>query len=530
MTTQEPSDAAQLLKQAQASFDKRDWISARDAYEAILVLQPSNALALVQLSRAEVALGHYRAGHKYALRASELEIKDPELAASLMSRLRTFCEYRAIDKLIRRLPPKHQISIPGLMALSVELHHHGDPDLALEYVQEAMRGDPNYPPTLMAMGNLLTNFGKFAEAERYLDRTIQLAPGMSFAYWLLSKLRKQTPEANHVRLIVRLLSGGKEVTAENQSLLYYALHKELDDLGDYPAAWEALMRACKAKRSQLKYSKDDGRALVDGLIDWSANASAAAPVARTPVDAPTPLFIVGMHRSGTTLLEQLLDGHPDVNGSGELYDFTSQMRYATDTPCSGPIDEAIVRRAVNVDFGEVGARYLDVAAWRVGKLAFHTDKLPSNFLNIGFICHALPQAKILHMVRDPLETCFSNLRELFSDVNPYSYDQAELADWFLQYRRLMAHWHATFPGRILDVSYADLTRDTEAVMRKVAAFCGLDYVPAMSDPRSSTRAVSTASVVQVRGNVVAREVPKWAPYEQQLQPLIAALRAGGVKV
>ena len=119
---------------------------------------------------------------------------------------------------------------------------------------------------------------------------------------------------------------------------------------------------------------------------------------------------------------------------------------------------------------------------------------------------------------------------LFSAANPYSYDQLELADYFIQYRRLMAHRHAVHPGRILDVDYAELTRDPEAVMRKVAAFCGIDYVDAMRDPRSSTRAVATASAVQVRDKVIRREVPKWAPYAKHLQPLIAALRQGGVEV
>jgi hypothetical protein len=169
-------------------------------------------------------------------------------------------------------------------------------------------------------------------------------------------------------------------------------------------------------------------------------------------------------------------------------------------------------------------------AWRLGSEPCFTDKQPANFLNIGFICRALPQAKILHLVRDPLETCFSNLRELFSDINPHSYDQLELADYFLQYRRLMSHWHATFPGRILDVSYSALTRDTEATMRGVAACCGIDYLQGMSDPRSSTRAVSTASSVQVRDRVVRRETPKWAPYARYLGPLRRALRDGGFDV
>jgi hypothetical protein len=231
-----------------------------------------------------------------------------------------------------------------------------------------------------------------------------------------------------------------------------------------------------------------------------------------------------MHRSGTTLLEQLLDGHGDVKGVGELYDFTSQMRYATDHHCRGVIDATVVERAGSVDFEAVGRGYLEKMEWRLGGERHFTDKLPSNFLNVGFICRALPQAKILHMVRDPVETCFSNLRELFSDANPYSYDQIELADYYKQYRRLMAHWHQACPGRILDVDYAELTRDPETVMRRVAAFCGLEYEAGMLDIAARKRGVATASAVQVRQGIVARESPKWAPYETYLQPLIQALR------
>jgi len=192
------------------------------------------------------------------------------------------------------------------------------------------------------------------------------------------------------------------------------------------------------------------------------------------------------------------------------------------------IDLEIVLRSMSVDFNQVGQRYMSGVRWRLGEKKFFTDKLPSNFLNAGFIASALPSARIIHMVRDPLEVCFSNLRELFSSANPFSYEMDELAAWYIDYRRLMAHWHALFPGRILDVDYAELTRDPETVMRRVAAFCGIDYVPGMRDPRSSTRAVATASAVQVREGVVRRETPKWAPYARQLQPLADALRAGGI--
>jgi hypothetical protein len=323
---------------------------------------------------------------------------------------------------------------------------------------------------------------------------------------------------------LRGLLANPGLRAADAAYAAFALHKELDDLGDTGGAWQALVQACSAKRGTLDYRAEDTRALVDALVAMPADAPSASRDA-----GPVPVFIVGMHRSGTTLLEQLLDASPEVRGVGELYDYTSAMRGATDHHCKGVIDLAIVGKSGQADFAEVGRRYLQGMGWRLGGERVFTDKLPSNFLNIGFICRALPQARILHMVRDPLETCFSNLRELFSDANPYSYEQRELADYFLQYRRLMSHWHAVYPGRILDVAYDDLTADPEATMRGVAAFCGIDYVDAMRDPRSSTRAVATASAVQVRDAVVRRDVPKWVPYARHLQPLVAALRAGGIE-
>jgi hypothetical protein len=347
------------------------------------------------------------------------------------------------------------------------------------------------------------------------------APTHPQLYWLLAQMEKATPAANHVAAISRLLQQ-PGLAAKDAASLGFSLHKQLDELGDVDGAWRALEQACAAKRKLLNYDPRDSRKLVDALVALPP----APPVAPAEDGGRVPIFIVGMHRSGTTLLVQLLDGHSDVDGVGELYDFTSQMRKATDHHCRGPIDATIVARAGEVDFAQVGRGYLAGMEWRLGKARHFTDKLPSNFLNIGFICRALPQAKILHMVRDPVETCFSNLRELFSEVNAYSYDQLELADFYLQYQRLMRHWHAAYPGRILDVDYAELTREPERVLRRVADFCGLAFEPGMLDLTARSRGVATASAVQVRQGVVAREKPKWAPYADYLRPLIQRLEAG----
>lgn len=509
-----------LWQAAQQQFARKDWPGARRSLLSILSIQPEHAAALLHLSYVESYLGHYRAARECALRARHLEVRHPELLMDLFSRLRTFNEAEAFFSRLQSLPPLSQVGIPVLLTIAAQLSYLNLQERALPFLAEARKGDPDFPPMLLASAQVLIYLGRFDEAEADLKHCLRLAPGLAPVYWQLARLRRQTAADNHVDRIIELL-GKEDSPPERTALLAYALHKELDDLGDHAAAWRALEQATSAKRASLEYRPEDSRRLVDRLISFPD----APKALHASVQGPrTPIFIVGMHRSGTTLLEQLLDGHSDVKGVGELYDFTSQMRYATDHHCRGVIDETIVERAASVDFAAVGRGYLDKMEWRLDKERYFTDKLPSNFLNVGFICRALPQAKILHMVRDPVETCFSNLRELFSDANPYSYDQLELADYYKQYQRLMAHWHQAWPGRILDVDYAELTRDPEAVMRRVSAFVGLEFEPGMLDTDARKRGVATASAVQVRQGIVARESPKWAPYEACLQPLIQALR------
>jgi tetratricopeptide (TPR) repeat protein len=515
------AQAFAAFERAQAKFNQQQWQAAKDLYLEVLELVPGHPQTLLQLSYVESYLDHHRAAHDYAMRAAASELRSPELLASLVSRLRTFSEAEALHQAIAKLPPVSEVSIPLLLTFAAQLSYINEQERSLEFLEEALRADPDYPPTLMAFGQIMTYLGRFNEAEQHFEKCIARAPQSAQAHWFLSRLRKQTPSSNHVGRLCRQLEK-RSSGPEDPVLLYFALHKELDDLKDYAAAWEALQRACQMKRRLLQYSSAESVSLVDKLVEWSASRAPATQTAGTESEY-TPIFIVGMHRSGTTLLEQILDGHRDVRGVGELYDFTNQMRYATDRACRGPIDPVIIERASSIDFAEVGRRYIEKMEWRLGQERFFTDKLPSNFFNVGFICEALPTAKILHMVRDPVETCFSNLRELFSDVNAYSYDQLELADFYHQYKRLMAHWHKAYPGRILDIDYARLTADPEVTMREVSAFCGLEFDPAMLDVQRSRRGVATASAIQVRQAITARDQPKWKPYEQFLQPLIRGL-------
>lgn len=516
---------SRLETEASTAIQRKDWSSAATALRQLVEIAPQPARVWIELSYVESFLGRYRAAGQAITTATRLPQHSRDELTDLIARLRTFNDAPSLRNIALGLIGSPAPDAGLLVGCAVQLSNLNDHQLALECAERAVAVDASGIAARMIRGQMLAQHGEIDRAASDFHWCVARVPGLASVWWALARLSRQTREHNHVASLRRLL-GVRGLSLADSAYAAFALHKELDDLGEVEGAWQALDRACKAKRATLNYTAEESRALVDALI---------APGPRQPAlsaaGAPkTPIFIVGMHRSGTTLLEQLLDAHPQVLGVGELYDFTSAMRHATDHHCQGVIDQTIVERARGIDFSEVGRHYLDGMAWRLGRESHFTDKLPSNFLNVGFICEALPEAKILHMVRDPVETCFSNLRELFSSANAYSYDQAELADYYLQYRRLMAHWHASFPGRILDVDYARLTADPAAVMREVAAFCGLEYVEGMSDTRSSTRAVATASAVQVREGVVHRERPKWAPYERHLQPLITALRQGGVEV
>jgi Tfp pilus assembly protein PilF len=516
---------------AERAMEAGDWAAARAGYAHILELEPDQADAMVQLSYVESFAGRHRVANAWALRAAaQAPPSDPEAMLELVRRLRTFNEASALRACAGRLLALPRVPHGVLVEAATQSSILNDFDTAMRCAEAALRIAPEDPAARLVHGQLLAHHDRMDEAAADFERVLRRNPAVASGWWMLSRLRRQTAEANHVPQLQSLLRmpGLRPADAATAAR---ALHKELDDIGDHEGAWRALELMCRARRESLRYDPRSQRALVDDLVAWRpADRGAGAEPGEDAAEGRVPVFIVGMHRSGTTLLEQLLDASPEVRGVGELNDFPAALRHVADHYCKGPLDRTIVQRAASIDFAALGRRYMDGMAWRLGGERFFTDKQPANFLNAGFICRALPEAKILHLVRDPVETCFSNLRELYSGINEHSYDQLELADYFLQYRRLMAHWHAAFPGRILDVSYAELTRDPEATMRIVAAHCGIAYVPGMSDPRSSGRAVSTASSVQVRDRVVRRDTPKWAPYARHLQPLVRALREGGAGV
>lgn len=516
----------QTWQQAQAAFATQRWVTARELLEKILTERPNSPSVLILLSYVHSYLGSYCVARDAALRAAALRPDSADTSADIASRLRTFNAGHQMVEYVGRLGSPSRLPIPLLLQCAAQFSYLNLQHEAHRYLQESLRADPLYPPTLVANAQVLMYLGRGDEAQVMLRKALARAPQIPEIYGLAGQMAKQIKDRTPFITQAERLLAEAALPDVQRAKVTFALHHLQDSEKKYEVATRMLEEGARLKRRGLKYSSEEAEKMFSALKSLPTKRTTAIRASERAM----PIFIVGMHRSGTTLLEQLVTANRHVHGIGELYDFTGAMRAATDYHCRGVMDLTLVEKVLAhpPSFADVGSSYLESVSWRLRGQSIFTDKLPSNFLNVGFIAQALPGAKILHMVRDPIETCFSNLRELFSDANPYSYDQLELAKYYAMYADLMRHWHAQFPDQILQVEYKRLTTDTHAVMKDVANFCGIEFVDSMTDPGSSDRAVATASAVQVREGIRAREVPKWKPYEKFLQPMITRLDEDGM--
>lgn len=515
-----PIDPLQAWQEAEHLMSAGQSEPAAVRYQQLIDLDGWQSPAALRLSTLAARSGRMRDAVAFALRASAPSQQEDD-AALLEALTRQLFDLGEIEAGLAcaQAPALSSAYDPDVLrGLGQALLSQSFPDLAETFLQRAQRIRDGGAPARYLLGLAAFYQGDEAEAERAWEAALQRNPMMPPVHRLLAKLRRQTPARNHIdRLratVARMPQGHPEAP-----WLHYALFKELDDMDDIEGAWQALVQGMEARRRQVAYDAVAEARLFDRLQARSVPATGVA----VSTTVPTPIFIVGMPRSGTTLLEQILARHPHVQDAGELRDMLCQLRWVCDRVGGPHLDEALCVAAEQADMGLLGRRYLEKTAWRANGRAFFTDKMPANFLLVDHIARALPQARILHMVRDPMEVCFSNLKELFVDAYPQTYDQREMAAHFIRYRGLMRHWHSRHPGRILDISYEDLVRAPEAAARRVLDFCGLAWDPDVLAMGPRTSSVATASAAQVREPIHVRYVGQWRRYAHHLQPLQTAL-------
>ena len=444
------------------------------------------------------------------------------LLAHLLMRLGRAAEAEEVVSAAVTLGTGTADAYDGLAFISMLLGGH---ERANQLYRRATELAPQEPRFWYNLACSERSFGRLAEAEAACDRAIAIDPAQYPSYLLRSELRVQTDAANHIPQLQAALAARPE-DYRGRIFLGYALGKELDDLGRFAEAFGCFASAARARRERLDYDVAvDERKLsrIAEVYDTAQLRGLETPAADAPAASPRHIFIVGLPRSGTTLLERILTGLAGVRSNGETDHFSQALLSAA----RGEGD--VFARAAQAEPVAVAAEYARLAA-AGPKADAVIEKLPLNYLYVGAIRRALPQAKILLVSRDPLDSCFAMFRTLFAGGYPFSYDLTDLGRYYGAYQRLMDHWRAGLGEELHEVDYRALVQDPKRIGAAVAAHCGLGWRDSAVEIQNNQSVSLTASAAQVRRPIYGSSSGRWRHYERHLQPLIAALRAQSVKL
>ncbi|HVI25022.1 MAG TPA: sulfotransferase [Xanthomonadaceae bacterium] len=414
---------------------------------------------------------------------------------------------------------------PGYRNLkAVVLGRIGDYPQAIALYDQLLAEYPRHAQLWMSYGHALKTAGETARAIDAYRRSIALDPGCGEAYWSLANLKTFRFEDADIPAMRTQLARG-DLGEDARLHFAFALGKAEEDAERYGAAFAHYAAGNALRRSQLPYSADDNHARVERARQvytrdfFAARAGWGAP-------DPDPIFIVGLPRAGSTLLEQILSSHPAVEGTMELPEviaLTRELRRASGAPQSTSYHDVLATLDADA-VRALGARYLErTRIQRRGGAPLFIDKMPNNFAHVGLIHLALPNAKIIDARRHPLACCFSAFKQHFARGQAFSYDLADLGRYYRDYVALMAHFDDVLPGRVHRVIYERMVEDTEAEVRRLLDYCGLPFDPACLRFHENDRAVRTASSEQVRRPIYRDAVEHWRHFEPWLGPLAGAL-------
>jgi tetratricopeptide (TPR) repeat protein len=410
--------------------------------------------------------------------------------------------------------PDHAAALNGRGAVLLDADRYEE---AIASYDAALAAQPDFAVALANRGRALQYMGRFAAAQDDLRRALELAPdnaGICLDYAETTRLTAGDP----VLARMEALAAQNDLDPNAGIQLDFALGKAYADLEDARRSFTHLMRGNARKRASMAFDEDESVRFVARLKEIFTPAL-MQHLSGLGDPSRRPIFILGMMRSGSTLVEQILASHPAVHGAGELPAFIRIASGLTAYPEGVP--------EMGAGLGELAQRYLAELARLAPQAARVTDKMPSNFFWAGLIHLAFPNAAILHTVRDPMDTCVSCFSKLFTEDHPYAYDLGELGRFYRRYKDLMAHWHAVLPpGRILDVRYEEVVADLEGQARRIIAHCGLAWDERCLAFHQHQRPIRTASLAQVRQPLYGAAVGRARAYEAFLAPLKAALAGG----
>ena len=492
---------------------------AKDLYRQILQVEPNHPIALHLLGVVAYQTGSFDIAEESIVKAIKLKPDFDEAYNNLGNVYKSIGRFQdAVIQYQHAIKLKPQSAEPHYnLAIAYELL--GKSDDAVKHYQRAIDNNPSVAATYFNLANVYRGIGKLDDAVSHYRKAISIQPTYAEAYRQISRLKKYRGHDEDIKAMEQVIAR-PDITPQQKMHLAFGLGKAFEDLKQYQRSFEFVEQANRLKRADFNFDIKDWERFITRQIDIFT-IDLFEKHLHTGYSDKTPIFILGMPRSGSSLVEQILASHPDVYGAGEVQILSGLISKTFDM---NAFPENIVPATADI-FNSLGESYLHSMRDKVGADAITTNKMLDNFKLIGMIKLMLPNAKIIHCVRDPMDNCFSIFKNYFSSNDlKYAYDQVELAIYYKGYEKLMKHWRSVLPNFVYDIQYENIVADLESQTRALLEYCDLDWDDRCIMFHKTERKVKTASAAQVRQPVYKGSVQLWKRYQEQLTPLLEHLK------
>ena len=454
-------------------------------------------------------------------RAVELKPKFARAWADLAESYSEIEDYgKALDAVQRVIQLQPDLPFGFMIRGSIlgKMHDH---EGAINSYGDALKIEPDHMGSNMGLGNVLKTVGRYEESVAAYKKCVEIQPIFAEAYWSLANLKTYTFDESEIKAMEEHVKND-QMPINNKAFFHIALANAKEKQKDYEEAWVNFERGNDLRRQEEVYDSVQTQVTHDQLIEVF-NEELIESIKDKGCPSKAPILIVGLPRSGSTLIEQILASHSLVEGTKELPDLSLLARKLTKSRPQGIKYPDAVKDMSDEELVEYGEDYLTTTKrYRTDKPHF-IDKMPNNFANIGFLKMILPNAKVINAQRNPLDSCISSYKQLFYKGQSWSYDLFEIAEYYLEYQRMMDHWHKLFPGEILDLKYENLINNQQDETESLLKYCGLEWEEQCLKFYETERSINTASSEQVRQPIYKGAMNAWKNYESHIGPLIETL-------
>ena len=517
----------QISLTARRAVQARDWGRVRACAKEILKLRQNSAEGHFLIGLVEKATHRSAQAIKSFSKAISLDDKRYDAAIELAGQYLVSHQYAEAVALLQKYE-RHMNNSPRYLDMAGTIYTNvGLPDRAWPLYQRANELQPGADSLQANLAACSVYVGKIDEAKEIYRRLLTRNPNHQRNHYELSRIESATDSA-HIDQMQAVLQS-TNLPPDKNIYLYYAIGKELEDLEQWDEAFQNYKLAGDAAASVANYDVQSDLRLIDKIVevcneDWLA---AAANNMAADDSGKTPIFIVGLPRTGTTLTERILSCHSKVESAGESYFMQIVLKRESGVKSNESMNPAIIEAAAKKDIRGIANAYREAIAYRLGDKPVFVDKFPENFLYLGFIAKALPQARIVHLNRNPMDTCFAMYKQSFFR---YAYSLDDLGPYYVAVQRLHEHWRRILKDRLIEVDYESLVSDQEVQTRALLDKIGLDFEEACLHFEQNRAASNTASTVQIREKIHTRSVNRWKCFEADLQPLKTYLENAGISV